>query len=322
MIRRLVSGTGLLLLAAMGAAQVSAQMSVRRAQVLGNQDSVEIEIETSGPIVPQTRVLSGPDRLVIDFPNATLGSELRSQSVDRGEVKDLRVGLFQSKPPVARIVLDLKTAQSFQLFPDGRNVIIKVGGASDTSANADHREPPQAALVQANFTTGAEPIRVPAPPKPLDVSYRNGLLAIRANKVPLSQVLAAVHQRTGAEITLAPGADQERIVVDLGPASAPEVLSKLLYGSQFNFLILSAANDPSRLDRLILSPRADSATMPLPPMPTEEAAQDVAPDTPQDQPPPDSEAQVQPDMPPQPPRPEVPVPTPGADRGPNDPPEE
>jgi hypothetical protein len=321
MVRRLVSVTGLLLLAAIGAAQLSAQMSVRRAQVLGNKDAVEIEIETSGPIVPQTRVLTGPDRLVIDFPNATLGSALRSQSIDRGEVKDLRIGLFQSQPPVARIVLDLKTAQSFQLFPDGRNVIIKVGGDSDTSAKANHlREHQQPALVQANFTSGTEPIRAPAPPKPLEVSYRNGLLAIRANKVALAQVLNAVQQRTGAEVVLAPGADQEKIVVDLGPGPAPEVLSKLLYGSQFNFLILSAANDPSHLDRLILSPRANSATMPLAPMPTEDAAQDVAQDTPQDQPPPDSEAQVQPDMPPQPPHPEVPVP--GSDRGPDDPPQE
>ena len=84
--------------------------------------------EASRRIIPETQVLTGPDRLVVDFPNAVPGNELRSQSVNRGEVKDLRVGLFQSLPPVTRVVLDLKTAQSYQVFPEGRTVIIKVLG--------------------------------------------------------------------------------------------------------------------------------------------------------------------------------------------------
>jgi len=324
MVRRLVSVSGPWLLAAIFAAPLSAQLSVRRAQVLGDKDAVEIEVESSGQIVPETRVLTGPDRLVIDFPNSTPGSELRSQSVDRGAVKDLRMGLFQSKPPVTRIVLDLKSAQSFQLFPNGRTVIIKIGGGgtADTAAsaagnNSGVRDEPHGGLVPANFTAGDEPVHATPAPRPLEVSYRNGLLSIRANKVPLSQVLTAVQQRTGAQVVLPPGADQERIVVDLGPAPAPDVLSKLLYGSQFNFLIMSAANNPSQLDRLILTPRADAATMPLQPMPVNDVAQDAPPD----QPPPQDEAQAQPGMPP-PQHAEVPVPAPGANPPPTDPPDE
>ena len=95
------------------------QTSVRTVKVLGAKDVVEIEVEASDRIVPQTQVLTGPNRLVIDFPNAVPGNQLRSQSVDRGEVKDVRVGLFQGKPPITRIVLDLKSAQSYQVFPKG-----------------------------------------------------------------------------------------------------------------------------------------------------------------------------------------------------------
>ena len=76
--------------------QSQAQTSVRRVKVLGSKDAVEIEVEASDRLVPQTRVLTGPDRLVVDFPNAVPGSELRSQSLDRGEVKDVRVG-----PPIS-----------------------------------------------------------------------------------------------------------------------------------------------------------------------------------------------------------------------------
>ena len=120
-----------------------AQTSVRSVKVLGSKDAVEIEVEASDRIVPQTQVLTGPDRLVIDFPNSVPSNQLRSQSVDRGEVKNLRIGLFQSKPPVTRLVLDLKTAQSYQVFPSGRTVIIKVmGGGLSASGRMDDSASP------------------------------------------------------------------------------------------------------------------------------------------------------------------------------------
>src|SRR5271166_6054468 len=76
------------------AGQVPAVPSIRRVQVLRTRNQVEIEIEASDRIVPQTNVLTGPDRLVVDFVNAVPGAQLRSQAVNRGEVKSLRVGLF------------------------------------------------------------------------------------------------------------------------------------------------------------------------------------------------------------------------------------
>ncbi len=271
-----------------------AQSSIRSVKVLGGKDAVEIEVEASDKLVPQTKVLSGPDRLVVDFPNATPGSQLRSQSVNQGQVKDLRVGLFQSKPPVTRIVLDLKAAQSFQIFPNGRTVIIKVtgGGAPDSSASVNDfaPEPPRRpGLVIANYTTRAEPVRVDTPPaKPaLDVAFRDGLLTIHSNKATLSEVLYAVQQRTGAEVSISAGAEQEKVVADIGPAPAPEVLARLLNGSKFNFLILNAANNPRQLDRVILTPRPERVNTPLPPV----AQNDDVDDEPVATPPP---VQVQP----------------------------
>jgi len=287
---------------------MQAQSSVRSVRVLGSKDAVEIEVEASDRIVPQTQVLTGPDRLVVDFPNALPSSQLRSQSVDRGEVKDLRVGLFQAKPPVTRVVLDLKTAQSYQVFPYGRTVIIKVmGGGADASARVDnYRSEPatRPSLVVANYTTHAEPVSlVTSAQPPLEVTYRNGLLGIRANKATLSEVLYAVQQRTGAEVSIAAGAEQERVVADLAPGPAPEVLARLLNGSKFNFLILSAANDPRQLDRVILSTRPDGAFMPLPPMQAQNQAQNN-----------DPEDRDPADINPQPPN-RAPVPAPGPQQG-------
>jgi hypothetical protein len=264
--RIVISRLRLAALCVLMAASLRAQISVREIKVLGSKDSVEIEVEASDRVVPQTQVLTGPDRLVIDFPNAVPGAQLRNQSVDRGQVKDLRFGLFQGKPPVTRIVLDLKTAQSYQVFPYGRTTIIKVlGDAPDAVAVGNSSAPSQTrpGLVTANYTPGAAQVQSAPALQPLIVTFHNGLLAIKADKATLSDVLLAIQQRTGAEVSVAAGAQQEKVVVDIGPAPAPEVLAQLLHGSNFNFLILSAANDPKQLDRVILTPRSDGGSMPL-----------------------------------------------------------
>src|SRR5260370_37511035 len=58
--------------------------SIRRHQVLGNQNAVESQIEASAHMPPQAQMLTGPDSLVVDFPNAVPGNRLLSQSVTRG----------------------------------------------------------------------------------------------------------------------------------------------------------------------------------------------------------------------------------------------
>ena len=249
-----------------------AQVSLRSVKVLGGKDTVEIEVEASDRIVPQTRVLTSPDRLVVDFPNTVPAGQVRSQSVDRGDVKDVRIGLFQSKPPVTRLVLDLKTARSYQIFPYGRTVVIKLMDPSRASeATAAAAEPAtRPGYIPATYTTRKETAAAEdAPRKPLVVTFHNGLLSIVSNKATLSEVLYAVQQHTGADISIPAGAEQERVVADFEPAPAPEVLARLLNGSSFNFLILSAPDDPRHLDRVILSPRSDEAFTALAPMPQE-----------------------------------------------------
>jgi hypothetical protein len=239
--------------------------SIRRVQVLGNQSAVEIEIEASEHIAPQAQVLTGPDRLVMDFPNAVPGNQLRSQSVNRGGVKDVRVGLFTANPPVTRIVFDLNAAKSYQIFPAGRIVIVKLSGdAVDHSAGVDDFPEPGPPVTKPGFVNTSFPVRplplstAQASARPsLDVSFKDGQLTIRSNKASLSEVLYAVHQQTGADIAVPAGAEQERVAADIGPGPAAEVLAHLLNGSRFNFLILNSASDARVLDRVILSPRGE-----------------------------------------------------------------
>ncbi len=247
--------------------QAKAAPSIRRVQVLGGRAQVEIEIEASDRIVPHVNVLTGPDRLVVDFVGAVPSAQLRNQTVSREEVKDLRVGLFSADPPVTRVVLDLNGPQPYQVFPSGRTVIVKVGGAEAETARSSGTF-----LVNSNYPTAGAHLSVPiaAPPRPaLEVSFRGGLLSISSNKANLSEVLFAIHQQTGAEIDIPAGAEQEQVVAEIGPAPASEVLAQLLNGSKFNFLILSSTSDPRSLDRVILTSRPEGATPP----PTAQRAQ-------------------------------------------------
>src|SRR4029077_16963342 len=139
MIRSLRAAAGLLVWAAVclpSPVAGQAVPSIRRGQVLGKRNQIEIEIEASDRVVPHTNVLTGPDRLVVDFVNAVPGAQLRNQAVNRGAVKSLRVGLFSADPPVTRIVLDLSGPQAYQVFPSGRTVIVKVGGTAGAEAAA------------------------------------------------------------------------------------------------------------------------------------------------------------------------------------------
>jgi AMIN domain len=237
----------------------SGQASIRRVHALASKDAVEIEIEGSDRLNPQTQVLANPDRLVVDFPNAVPGIQLRNESVNRGQLKDFRISLFQAKPPMTRLVLDFATAPAFQVFPSGRNVIIKVV-PPNTQPQVSEDAGPLDDFPPARPGVNADASQQP---RQLDVSFRNGLLAIRAIKVSLSEVLYAVHQRTGADVAIAAGAEQEQVVTEIGPGPAPVVLARLLNGSRFNFLILSPPNNPQGVEKIVLSPRGEGGGMPM-----------------------------------------------------------
>jgi hypothetical protein len=271
--------------------------SVRNARVLHGGSQVEIEIESSAPIVPQTNELGSPDRLLLDFVNAKPSAQLRNQAVNRAEVKDLRVGLFSADPPVTRIVLDLNGPQPYQVFPSGRTTIVKIGKAEAQSAQSGSASGPSSSLPTSSSSSSPESnaagsevaSSTPKPPS-LAVTLQDGMLSINSDRASLSEVLFAVHQRTGAEIGIPAGAEQEKVVADLGPAPAAKVLADLLNGSKFNFLILSSPTDPYVIDQVILTPRPEGpvsaqASAPQPVQPVNNEADEQAEEPPPPGPP-------------------------------------
>jgi hypothetical protein len=93
------------------------------------------------------------------------------------------------------------------------------------------------------------------------VTYRNGRLTIDAENTTLADVLKLVAEKTGATIDLPPGSGLERIVEHSGPGRANDVLTQLLNGSHFNFIIVNSPQHPYEPTQVVLSlQRADTDT--------------------------------------------------------------
>jgi AMIN domain len=229
--------------------------TIRKVAILGKGNNAEVEITASQPLNPETQVVTGPDRLVIDFANAVPGSGLRNVGVDGSEITAVRVGLFRASPPVTRVVVDLKSPQPYQLFPAGNTIIVKLSAGPKTIPASS--QPPAAIVGTVEGGTISESAALP-PPKPAPrfaVEFRDGNLRIWADKATLAEVLFEVHKCTGADIPIPAGAEQEQVAVKLGPAPARDVLASLLNGSRFNFIMVGSDTDPMQLRAVLLSVR-------------------------------------------------------------------
>lgn len=203
-----------------------------------------VEFAASQPVALRSQTATDPDRLVLDFPNTQPSADLHSKLLNQGDLKGYRVARFSANPLVTRVVIDLNSPQHFQIFPDGKTVIVKL--MSDQ----------QQASAKAHVDNVSFPAKPAQPASNLDVQYRNGRLSVVADHVSLAQILNEVHRQTGTEITIPPGGGQEQIVVGISPQPLREAMVSLLNGSRFNFIMLDSEHDPGKLKSVILTYRS------------------------------------------------------------------
>ena len=151
-------------------------------------------------------------------------------------------------------------------------VFVLLGCAATTAVAltplAVSSEHPRAHPVQKAKPKPVAAVPAPPPVAPLHVSYEDGLLSISAQDAPLSDILAQLHQRTGATID-APADMNERIIVELGPGPAVQVVAALLEATHFNYLIVGAANKPGAVQiiQLTVKPSLDAEAVAHTPAP-------------------------------------------------------
>jgi hypothetical protein len=113
--------------------------------------------------------------------------------------------------------------------------------------------PPPSEVAPAPLTLAQKPA---VPPK---VQYQNSQLTILAENCTLGDILRAVRQQTGAEVDLPPNAT-ERVVANLGPGPSRDILTKLLNGSSFNYVMLGSPTDPNDVRHVILTSKSGGDT--------------------------------------------------------------
>jgi hypothetical protein len=87
------------------------------------------------------------------------------------------------------------------------------------------------------------------------ISWDGKELTIDADNSTLSEILLGIRARTGASIDMPPSTNAEKVFVHLGPAPIREVLSSLLYGTDFDYVIQASDTDERGLRSVTLTER-------------------------------------------------------------------
>jgi type IV pilus assembly protein PilQ len=151
---------------------------VRGVSVVRQANGVNVEIDSNTPVKPDAMRVESPDRLVIDIPNSVLRTRQRAIAVNGPVLKTVRVGLYQSEPPITRIVLDLTSAHAYELQPQGNKIVVKLEG----DANVPAQETVAARAVET------EPTRVIAVEEPKQAAAQQAAPQPVAPKVAPKQV--------------------------------------------------------------------------------------------------------------------------------------
>jgi hypothetical protein len=136
---------------------------IQHIAVTGDDHDLDVEITATKPIIPRTQTLTDPDRLIIDLPEARPGAGLQKILVNRGELKNVRVGLLSANPPITRVVLDLTAPTDYRVSPQANTIVVKLGSESGPSAAST--PPPTNPTADAPPADTTSPVSTPPPPQ-------------------------------------------------------------------------------------------------------------------------------------------------------------
>ncbi len=112
--------------------------AIQQVHLAQNGEETDVKISGSGSLAYHATRLEGPDRLVLDFEGAHLGTPETHIASNLDPVRDIRLAQFT--PEISRVVIDLREPALYKINKDGNTV---------TVAFAPHRSGPSPAAAPA-----------------------------------------------------------------------------------------------------------------------------------------------------------------------------
>ena len=182
--------------AATAATNSGARADLKRVQVAGTADGLQVEITSSAPVVPQVSTLPNPPRLVLDLPNTALATASRHIAVDRDGIKAVRLG---EGIGAARVVIDMASTRDYQVSADGNMLIVKFKGSSIAADTVTPVAPAPKAKLAATVAAPARTKVAPATVAPVQTaaatpaptSAANGFVVVEPTYKAVDAVLTS-----------------------------------------------------------------------------------------------------------------------------------
>ena len=128
---------------------------IQNVSVVRNDQGVNVEILGSGPMQSKAMKLTHPDRVVVDVAG-TPANKAREIAVRDPQVKSVRMAHYQKNPDVTRVVVDLASAQDYELVPQGNKLVLKLHAPAESSVAPAVAETAPAASETAPATPAAK----------------------------------------------------------------------------------------------------------------------------------------------------------------------
>jgi hypothetical protein len=220
-----------------------------RSTTSATASSLVASVATNSPVLPSISSPATPTASKI-----TPATKMEAQTQTAAIVATPAAVKPQPQAQLVASVVPPVVAKPSVAAPISTATTMTVGNAT-SSPNSVVSSAPSKASVSAGGT--AEPA-----PAGTVVTYRDGKLKIDAENITLAEVLQLVAKKMGAVIDVPPGSGQERIVEHVGPGYPNDVLTRLLNGSHFNFIIVNSALRPNEPAEVLLSMQGTDAGAP------------------------------------------------------------
>ncbi|HLX85801.1 MAG TPA: AMIN domain-containing protein [Terriglobales bacterium] len=172
--------------------------SVKSFRIVQEKDGPAVEILSTKPLVPAIQVITDPDRLVIDLPNARLDAQQKRIAVQADQITSIRADQFQQNPPITRVVVDLAAPRAYTWDAAGNRLVVHLGKNPNEASSSPFQSPATPSLVPVQQPV-VSAIRVAGP---LALTGKDGTAGSTVTAGPDT---AIVRLSSGGELHVCPG---------------------------------------------------------------------------------------------------------------------